>query len=1444
MDKPVMHPWPGERQVRFVGDHMVFSLRGAGGAPLPAGWKGFLRTNLGRAAITRKEIIETRSGMLPFAGASWRDIPLTETAGTWQADLCLTEPGYFRAKAYAMDPQGRQYWPEGPDVGVSIHPDCYRTANTIYCAFVRLFGQSKSARTLRDSPIERQLAALEKQGFTILPESGKLRDVIRELPHIIDTLGCRILHLLPVNPTPTTYARFGRLGSPYAIQDLTAIDPALVEFDRRTTGIDQFRELTFAVHARGARVFLDVVTNHTGWGSTLQENHPEWFLRDPQGSFVSPGAWGVTWEDLVEMDHRSPAPWDHLADAFLTWCRRGVDGFRCDAGYKVPMAAWRYIIARVRCEFPETLFLLEGLGGSWEATEILLTEGGMQWAYSELFQNYSGPQVAQYLDYSHNQSRRVGLYVHYSETHDNDRLAQRGPAWTLLRNQLCGLTSANGGFAFTCGVEWLATEKINVHQESGLSWNSSENIVPQLARLNHLLLNHPCFFDDASLRRLSNLDSLVYALLRTSSEGLDTILVLVNTDPDQSRSCVLDPGTSAILSVLKIDLLNTAPPPLQLTTGNQLEFRLNPGACHCLAAHPAPLGLAGDQYRLMRAAAAFGLLALSRILPGERLGTVPWRSLARRVAQDPASFLAKIAQKHSPDGPPDIMDWLEDPEPNLFPRVVEWNWWPDQRRITLVPPGHWLLIHDDVPFRATLSAGGETGPQFRESIALNNAHYAFFFPSPEPGDALLQVERYASTDRHVSGQFRYLSADPLPQPAFRNPDSDLVLLTNGIGGMARLCVHLGHVRSKYDCLLAANLHPSVPVDRHVLAKRVRVWVNADGFITALDRYNLQHFQPGPPALWRFLANAGDNRTVEIHLEADMLDQRNCTILRFHRPALPANPRSDSASINVRLIARVDIEDRNFHAETKRNSGADYHFSTHCRPLSEAPGFEFAPASDRFLRVYANSGHYHHEAEWCENIPHPIEQSRGQTSQGDAYSPGWFELPLDPGQATSLVASAESALLSASEINAFASERHAAHESHLRAAQISHNDCFGQQLTSALRAFVVRRGSGKSIIAGYPWFLDWGRDSLICARGLLAAGMITETQQLLVTFGRFEDHGTLPNSIHGDDASNRDTSDAPLWYGLVAQELSQRIGRKIYRTPVNPEGRTLADVLASIAEGYLRGTSNGIHVDPSSALVWSPPHFTWMDTNFPAGTPRAGYPVEIQALWIHLLQQLADITSGSGKTRWSQLASQAHASFHQYFWLEEQGYLSDLLIASSSQTAAQATPDSALRSNGLIAVSLNVVSGERARQTVAAASRYLVVPGALRSLAPLPVHPPLLIRGNDGRQLNDPVHPYWGRYEGDEDTRRKPAYHNGTAWTWTFPSFCEALAAAWDFQPPVVAAAKACLSSMDRFLSEGCLGHIPEILDGDSPHLPRGCDAQAWGATETLRVWKLLGKHSS
>jgi glycogen debranching enzyme len=289
--------------------------------------------------------------------------------------------------------------------------------------------------------------------------------------------------------------------------------------------------------------------------------------------------------------------------------------------------------------------------------------------------------------------------------------------------------------------------------------------------------------------------------------------------------------------------------------------------------------------------------------------------------------------------------------------------------------------------------------------------------------------------------------------------------------------------------------------------------------------------------------------------------------------------------------------------------------------------------------------------------------------------------------------------------------------------------------------------------------------------------------------------------------------------------------------LDQRGRTVVHALREIARGYRDGTPNGIRMDAESGLIWSPSHFTWMDTNHPAGTPREGYPVEIQVLWIRLLRQLARIDTED--TSWAGLADRATDSLLKYFWLEECGYLADLLVAKPHQRAAEARPDNALRSNYLFAISLGLLKGEHARAGVRAALHHLVVPGALRSLAPLPVAPPLAILAADGRLLNNPVEPYWSRYEGNEDTHRKPAYHNGTAWTWTFPIFCEALAAAWEFEPAAVAAAKSFLSSSEYLLFDGCVGQLPEIVDGDIPHEQRGCDAQAWSVTEALRVWTFL-----
>jgi glycogen debranching enzyme len=1512
---PLMSPAPGERRVGFVGDRIVFTLRGADGTPPPAGWRGLLRINLGRGPTLLRDIIRAHATGAPFAGESWRDLPMRAEAGGWSLALPLVETGFFKAKAYALDERGWQHWPSGADFGLSVQPDFARTANTIYCAFPRLFGPTRTLAAGADADLATPIKALDARQYSVIPPSGKLRDLIPFLPHIADDLGCRILHLLPISPTPTTFARFGRYGSPYAALDLAAIDPALVVFDKRTTGVDQFRELAYATHCRGARLFLDIVINHTGWGSTLFEQHPGWFQRQPDGEFHSPGAWGNTWEDLVELKHDNVALWDEIADSLLTWCRRGVDGFRCDAGYMVPLPAWQYIIARVRQEFPDALFLLEGLGGAWETTAALLGEGGMQWAYSELFQNYSGVQVSGYLDHAWQQSHRAGLLIHYSETHDNARLAAPtaaqpdGRAWSLLRNRLCGLASVSGGYGFTGGVEWLATEKINVHGCTGLNWDVPDNLNQELAALNRLLAAHPCFFDGAKLTRLSAPEAPVLAFRRESAEGKDAVLVLVNLDTEAEQALILAApvsdsgkaelplrpslkatqprratGTPAVASGWDFELLEQPLPICETTADGAAVFTLPPGAAYCLAATPEPRGLYGEAYRMARAQAAWAMQALYQTQPDQEAKSLDWRELAAAVERSPAEFLVAAGHAGGSGGSDesDKSDRAVGQKHAPFPNVIHWSL-TDRRRITPVPPGHWLLIEDDARFRATLAtpAGGradasETSSPPRvlhvESFAAAGKHFASFPPRAAAAEATLELERYADSDRQVTARIRFLAVGTgADAPVTKPRPTDVVLLTNGRGGMARLRVDLGRIESKYDCALGANLHPRLPVDRHVFAKRIRAWVNADGFVVPLDSHSLRRFEAGPPARWHFTAHAGDGRIVELQLAAELLPERNTTLFHFTRPtAAEATGRQLPDAAEVRLILRVDIEDRSFHSETHRNGGAEHHFTAHVHASKHNVGFTFAPAADRHLHVYTSAGEFHSQPEWSEGIAHPVETSRGQTGAGDAWSPGWFELPLRKGVSASLVLCADSHDPSGAEISAFharvgkwGAERLARRAAAPAASpsvppkslsppasdSLANADRFTEQLILAARAFVVRRDEGKTVVAGYPWFLDWGRDTLICARGLLAGGMTETVQEILLTFARYEESGTLPNIIHGEHVGNRDTSDAPLWFAVVAEELAEtgdaksevrRPKSEVFSTPVNAAGRTVADVLRSIAANYVAGTPNGIRMDPASALIFSPSHFTWMDTNYPAGTPREGYPIEIQCLWIRLVRLLARLGASPVSETWSALAERAQASLEKYFWLETKGWYADVLLAPAHTPAAQAVPDDALRSNCLFTVSLGLVTGERARRCVAAARHWLVVRGALRTLAPLPVGVPLAVRTAAGQLLNDPAQPYWGRYEGDEDTRRKPAYHNGTAWTWTFPVFCEALARAWEFSPAAVAAANAYLGSMGALLAEGCLGQLPEIVDGDAPHAQRGCDAQAWGVTEALRVARLLG----
>ena len=531
------------------------------------------------------------------------------------------------------------------------------------------------------------------------------------------------------------------------------------------------------------------------------------------------------------------------------------------------------------------------------------------------------------------------------------------------------------------------------------------------------------------------------------------------------------------------------------------------------------------------------------------------------------------------------------------------------------------------------------------------------------------------------------------------------------------------------------------------------------------------------ATWRFKMPCGMGKEASFEFRLSLADGENAARLEVRR--LMAD--GDDAGDTVRLVFRPDVEWRSFHDSTKAYAGAEGLFPARC--TATASGFEFRPYDGR-LKMTVSGGAYHHEPQWTYNAGHPEEAARGQDGAGDLFSPGWISADLAVGDTAEIAAAVSFGRKGA------ASGREPAWP----AVAPVRGRSFADVLKRALGLYIVRRDDLKTVIAGYPWFLDWGRDTFIFMRGMIAAGMTDDALKILRAFAAFEERGTLPNIIYGKTAGNRDTTDAPLWFVRCVAEIAGDIPAK--------DLKALRATCGSIVDNYVAGTPNGIRVDAESGLVWSPSHFTWMDTNYPACTPRVGYPVEIQALWISALRFLGR----------DDLAERALASVKRHFkW--EHGYR-DCLAAPNGESAAAAVPEDTVRPNQLFLYSLGVLEDD----AILDATAGLLVPGGVRSLGA-------------GHPL------YRGVYAGDEDTSRKPAYHNGTVWAWPFPQYAEALAASGRCDRET---ALQLLAGAVENLNTGCLCHMSEIADGDAPHAQGGCAAQAWSDSELLRVWLKLG----
>lgn len=1398
-----------QRRIFYAGERVRFFLKSD--TAFPAG-KAFLRTNLGMAAVRRREIINEIKHNQRRAGRDWHDIALEQVScNEFASELFLTENGIFELKGFFAPDEcsGICLWPEGENLKLKVEAAENIGANLVYTAFVRQFGRNCS-RSFSDNE-DADLQKLDNAGYSVIPRSGTFRKLKDKLDFIFGRLGCRILQLLPIHPVPTVYGRMGRFGSPFAVLDYFAVDPALAEFDECATPLEQFCELVDAVHARQGRIFLDIPVNHTGWASVLQSEHPEWFVRDARSRRIeSPGAWGIVWEDLCKLDYSEKEVTEYMADVFLYWCRRGVDGFRCDAGYMLPESAWRYIESKVRSEYPDTVFMLEGLGGPPEKQEVLLRDCNLDWAYSELFQNYSRSEVENYINYAKYVSNFCGTLINFAETHDNNRLASVSHTFAAMRCALMCFLSESGAFGFANGVEWFAQEKIDVHRDSALNWGAGENMVTFLQRLHAVMRLHPAFYGGAEFT-LQNLSGDEALAIRRCGNG-EEVLALINLNCREKSQVRFSFSRMNDAGAAFCDLLTGRPYALEIC-GECFCAVLEPGESRLLSRDQSYLEKIDDvlahPFRMPEKIRNQKLeLALGRILLAA--GIEPQKNIRK--------FMNKFQQ-----------DWRQ-----LFRccPVVVFRDGIDNDRLLMVPPGWCLAVQSSGAFRAELKDGDKT-LRFECSVQLNvDTHIALFppldddkIPDADPVLNLTCFENDAAI--HRRSFVRYL---PLPEEdtviklcfdndGLKSAPPRYALGTNDLGGYCQIPGCWGGLVSKYDCLLAGNLNEEYPVDRRIMLIRCKVWVVLNGFSQEVDFALQEHFRIGNRNLarWEFNVPVGQGKAIKLDITSRFAFNANALRLEFRRRPAGGNRQLLADSIQVKLIVRPQIDDRVNHEVTKAYTGPEQNFSN--AVTSQKNGFVFAPASNRVLYMKMDDMEFFSEEQWSYMNDLPLENYYGLEHKTDLFSPGYFSGGLAGGKVAVLEAAvnpADSETVLYPETDRFPHEREIV-------------ECAFE----AMKMFVVKRNEYHTVIAGYPWFLDWGRDTLIALRGMIAGKMFAEARDIILQFAAFEKAGTIPNMIRGLNDSNRETSDAPLWLAVALKEYISASGdRDILDHKSGNGGRTILEIIQSIAFYYRNGTANGIFADKASNLIYSPAHYTWMDTNYPAGTPRAGYPVEIQSLWFALQKMLAEYIpeyeAGAELTR---------SSIRKYFYRPQDKRLSDCLHTADGAAPEDAVADDALRPNMLFAVTLGAVDDVKIQREIVESAGFLVIPGAIRSLANLRITPPLPVKLN-GKLLNNPDYPYIGHYCGPEDTRRKMAYHNGTAWCWQFPSYVEALFIAYGNE--ILPAARALLKSSECYFNDGCPGQLPEIADGDYPHNWGGCVAQAWSVTEFYRVAKLLG----
>lgn len=622
------------------------------------------------------------------------------------------------------------------------------------------------------------------------------------------------------------------------------------------------------------------------------------------------------------------------------------------------------------------------------------------------------------------------------------------------------------------------------------------------------------------------------------------------------------------------------------------------------------------------------------------------------------------------------------------------------------------------------------------------------------------------------------------------------LEADGRGGFAFGTVS-GLRTRRYHGLLLSATHP--PAGRVMLVNGIEAWAELDrgpvpltsqcyapGLVHHDARPLIASFAATPWPVWLLRLPDG----TELRQEILAHRRSGATLLRWRRV---------TGRGGCRLHVRPLLSGRDYHALHHENSA--FQFAGELRQDPAGVTVAWRPyAGVPRITASANAG-FAAAPDWYRSFLYTVERDRGMEDVEDLATPGVFTWDLSAGPAVLILRAGEGPGLPAPEDAA----RIEADERALRR---------DAPPSGSVPSYVVGRGEGRTIVAGYPWFTDWGRDTFIALRGLLlATGRTAEAERILLAWSGLVSEGMLPNRFPDDAGPPEYNSvDASLWFVVAVHDL-------LRAAPGTPSRAALQDAAGLILAGYAGGTRFGIAADADGLLRAGVPgqQLTWMDAKVGdwVVTPRIGKPVEVQALWINALR-----IGAAWRPAWGALADRAQASFLQRFPDPDSGGLADVVDADG----VPGRVDRRLRPNQVFAVGglpFPLLSGPAARRVVDLLEARLLTPMGLRTLTP-----------------DDPG--YAGRYAGDR-VQRDGAYHQGTAWPWLIGPFVEA----WlrvrggGTADARAEAASRFLTPLRAHLGTAGLGHVSEVADGDAPHTPGGCPFQAWSLGELLRAERLV-----